>query len=179
MRTTIIILLSLFLSNGIIAQETPKTADKVINEACKQALKEKKNVFIIFHASWCHWCHAMDTTMNDPACKAFFNKNYVIAHLVVLESDRKKDLENPGALALMKKYKGGSGIPFWLIFDGNGKLLADANRPETDSEGKIGDNMGCPTSEKEVGYFINILKKTSSLKNNELSIIAEKFRKLK
>jgi hypothetical protein len=119
----------------------------------------------------------MDTAMNAPACKAYFTKNYVIAHLVVLESANKKNLENPGAMEMMKKYKGGGGIPFWLIFDAKGKLLADANRPATDSEGKIGENMGSPNSEKEVGYFIEILKKTSSLKNHELAIIAERFKK--
>lgn len=177
MKTTIIMLLSLFLCSGMMAQETPKTADQILTDAYKQAGKEKKNVFIIFHASWCKWCHAMDTAMSDPACKALFNKNFVIAHLVVMESANKKNLENPGALEMMKKYKGGSGIPFWLIFDAKGKLLADANRPVTDSEGKIGENMGCPTTEKEVGYFINILKKTSPLKENELAIIAARFKK--
>lgn len=177
MKITLIVLLSLFLSNGMMAQETPQTADQILNTACKQAAKEKKNVFIIFHASWCKWCHAMDSAMNDPACKAFFNNHYVIAHLVVLESANKKNLENPGALEMMKKYKGGGGIPFWLIFDAKGTLLADANRPVTDGEGKIGENIGCPTSEKEVGYFIDILKKTSTLKKGDLAIIAERFKK--
>jgi thioredoxin-related protein len=177
MKTTLIIVLALFLSSGMMAQETPKTADQILSDACKQAAKEKKNVFIIFHASWCKWCHAMDTAMNAPTCKAYFTKNYVIAHLVVLESANKKNLENPGAMAMMKKHKGGGGIPFWLIFDAKGKLLADANRPTTDSEGKIGENMGCPNSEKEVGYFVEILKKTSSLKDHELAIIAERFKK--
>ena len=121
----------------------------------------------------------MDTAMSDPACKALFDKSFVIQHLVVLESAPKKNLETPGGQEMMKKYKGAGGIPFWLIFDKNGNLLADANRPETDSEGKIGENIGCPTTEKEVGYFINILKKTTKLKDSELAIIAERFKKKK
>ena len=55
--------------------------------------------------------------MNDPACKEFFDNNYVIDHLVVKESENNKHLENPGAEDLLKQYKGAnSGIPFWLDF---------------------------------------------------------------
>ena len=61
--------------------------------------------------------------MNDEACKALFEKNYVINHIVVLESKGKENLNNPGSMDMLKQYKGDKGgIPFWLIFDENGKL---------------------------------------------------------
>ncbi len=40
-----------------------------LKESMQQAAAENKNVFIIFHASWCGWCHKMDTSMNDQSVK--------------------------------------------------------------------------------------------------------------
>ena len=41
---------------------------------------------------------------------------------------------------------------------------------------ETGENSGCPASEKEVAYFINVLKETSSLTETELTIIQKRFR---
>src|ERR1043166_7269319 len=117
----------LFLTKASLAQQGIPTASEIMGEAMQTAGSENKNVFIIFHASWCGWCHKMDTAINDKTCKDFFYKNYVIRHLVVDESRDKKNLENPGANDLRSKYHGDNeGIPFWLIFDKDGHLLADS-----------------------------------------------------
>lgn len=109
--------------------------------------------------------------MNNEACKSFFDTNYVIEHLTVKESSNNKHLENPGAEDLLIKYKGGnSGIPFWLIFNSDGELLAD-------SFDEKGQNLGCPSSEEEVAIFIKKLEMTSSLKPDELNIISKIFTK--
>jgi len=174
----LLIVFSIFLSGTVNAQSSPATADVILKEACQVAAKEKKNVFVMFHASWCGWCHKMDTSMNDPACKKLFDDNYVIRHLVVDELKNKKDLENPGANELRKKYFGdGEGIPFWLVFDKEGKLLADSKmRAEGDGPEK-GQNTGCPATEEEVAYFIGMLEKTSRLNAAELAIIKIRFRR--
>jgi thiol-disulfide isomerase/thioredoxin len=171
--------LSLLCSTLIFAQAPPPSADDIVKEACKQATAEKKNVFVIFHASWCGWCRKMDTAMAEPALKAFFTDNYVIRHLVVFESAAKKNLENPGAEDILNKYKAGANpsIPYWLIFDKDGKLLADSKtRPEGGGL-ETGENVGCPASAKEVDHFIEVLKKTSPLKPAQLDLIRERFRK--
>jgi len=157
----------------------PLSADQVLKEAIQQAAKEKKNVIIIFHASWCGWCHKMDSSMNDKTCKNFFDNNYVVRHLVVDESKDKKGLENPGADELRTKYHGeGEGIPFWLILDRDGNLLADSQvRAVGVSLDTKGENVGCPAAEKEVAYFISVLKKTSNLSETEEAAIEKRFRK--
>jgi hypothetical protein len=97
---------------------------------------------------------------------------------VVYESKGKENLENPGALDLLKKYKGDEkGIPYWLIFDKNGKLLADSKLRPDGGGLETGDNTGCPANEKEVAHFVKVLKETSSLKDDELSVIEKRFRK--
>lgn len=132
----------------------------------------------MFHASWCGWCHKMDKSMNDESCKKYFDDNFVIRHLVVNESPDKKELENPGAEALRTRYYGdGQGIPFWLIFDKDATMIADSKMRENGQTPQEGDNSGCPASEKEVNFFISVLKKTTTLTDKELEVIAKRFRK--
>jgi thiol-disulfide isomerase/thioredoxin len=160
------------------AQQKPETASKILTTAYKQTEDGKKNVLVIFHASWCGWCHKMDSSILDKKCKGFFDANYVIVHLTVEESPTKKYLENPGAAELKKKYLGDkAGLPFWIILNNKGSLLADSYlRKKGISNNEAGDNIGCPAAENEVGYFISVLKKTSALSKSELSIIANRFR---
>ena len=177
MKNLLVSFFVLAVGTSVTAQPAPASAADILKEASLQAAKENKNVFVMFHASWCGWCHRMDNSMNDEACKKFFDDSYVIRHLVVDESKDKLHLENPGAKELKVKYHGdGQGIPFWLVFDKDGNLLSDSKmRKEGDGPEK-GDNTGCPANEKEVGFFINVLKETSSLNPEQLEIIRKRFR---
>ena len=170
--------ISMLFSITAKTQPAPLSADEILKEAYQVAAKENKNVFIMFHASWCGWCHKMDKSMNDESCKKFFDDNFVIRHLVVDESDNKKNFENPGAVELRKKYYGdGQGIPFWLVFDKDGKLLADSKMRAEGAGPEAGENVGCPASVNEVEYFISMLKKTTRLNSAQLETISERFRK--
>ena len=179
MKTLFSILLSIVIFGSTLAQSQPEPAEKILKETITQAKKEHKKAFIMFHASWCTWCRKMDKSMNDDACKALFEKNYVINHIVVLESKDKENLNNPGSMDMLKQYKGDKGgIPFWLIFDENGKLITDS---KTRAEGVLlddtGSNMGCPSTDKEIADFMIKLKKTSKLNDAELETIATVFKK--
>ena len=178
MKQILISLSLLFAAVVVKAQEPVQTTKQILNEAYALAAKENKKVFIMFHASWCGWCHKMDKSMNDESCKKVFDDNFVIRHLVVNESPDKKHLENPGAEDLKNLYHGtGQGIPFWLIFDKDGKLLSDSKIRKKGEGPEVGENSGCPASEVEVDFFISVLKKTTSLKKAELEIIEKQFRK--
>ena len=120
----------------------------------------------------------MDSSINDKSCKKFFDDNYVIEHLVVYESKDKKILENPGAIELLTKYHGNDeGIPFWLVFDKDGNLLADSKvRTEGSGSDFRGQNVGCPAAENEVAYFIDVLRKTSHITKEQEAAIQKRFR---
>lgn len=153
----------------VTAQSKVESASSVMNKAYAQAKKENKNVLLMFHASWCGWCHRMDKNMAKEEVKNYFNRSFVITHLTVMENGDKKKLENPGAMEMMKKYKGdNSGIPYWLIFNNKGKLLAD-------SRDEKGQNLGCPATESEVAQFIEKLKKTSKISLEEQTAISKAF----
>jgi thioredoxin-related protein len=152
------------------AQTTP-TADAVLKEAYAKAAGENKKVMVIFRASWCGWCEVMDASLRDPSVNRFFDKNFVITHLTVDESKNKKNLENPGAPELNKKWGGSEqGIPFWVILDKDGSLLANSNDER-------GENVGCPGTGKEVQYFVQVLKKTSPITSQEAAAVVKRFGK--
>jgi thioredoxin-related protein len=172
MKQLLIFLSFLAVCSATGRAQTPPSADQVLQAAYAKAAKEDKKVFLIFHASWCGWCRKMDSSMNDVSCKKFLDDNFVITHLVVMESKGKENLENPGALDLLKKYKADrSGIPFWVVFDAEGNMLADAKMPPQNS------NTGCPAKEEEVEYFIDVLKKVTNPGEAELNAIRTRFRK--
>jgi thiol-disulfide isomerase/thioredoxin len=182
MKTKIMLLAGALMVSGIlVAQTTPEPAAKVMEAAYKQAAKEKKNVMVVFHASWCGWCKKFDASVTDPACKDFFDKSFVIVHLTILENGDMKKLENPGAIDIYNNNGGkGGGIPYFLIYDKTGKLLADSKiRPAGAAPDAKALNMGCPASEEEVAAFVEVLKKTSKITDKEAVAITERFKKNK
>jgi len=174
----VLIGLSLVATKAAAQSASPLSATEVIHAACATAKTAHKKVFLVFHASWCGWCRRLDSLMGSPSCKDLFDRNYVIAHLVILENGSKKSLDNPGAMDLYTKYAGGDnqGIPFFLIIDGDGTVLADSRiKPEGAAPGSSGANTGYPNAKEEVAYFVRILKETSALSSAQLDIISREF----
>ncbi|MFP3832760.1 thioredoxin family protein [Chryseobacterium sp. SIMBA_028] len=162
----IIVVVTLLLFQLGTAQEK---ADVVLNKALTEAKAGKKNVLLMFHASWCKWCKMMEKNMNLPETKPLFDKKFVTAYVDVQERGEKKSLENPGGQELMNKYKGeNAGLPFWLILNPKGEVLADSFNAK-------GENLGSPSTPEEVATFITKLEKTSKLKKEELQIIENVF----
>jgi len=178
MKKTFLFPVLLFMSiTSVFAQKAPASGE-TMKEAFAVAKANNKKVLVMFHASWCGWCHKMDTSLNDPSVKKFFDDNFVIRHLVVFESKGKENLENPGASDMLTKYGGkDQGIPFWLIFDKDENFLADSRMKATINGIEKLQNTGCPASKEEVDYFIEVLKKTTQLKNDQLDKIRTRFRR--
>jgi thioredoxin-related protein len=155
------------IENSLISAYTrvaPPSAAQILTQACKEAASENKAVFVIFHASWCHWCHALDTAMNESACKKIFTDNYIICHLIVKESDEKLLEENYGAEQILIKYQTNcSGIPFSEIFGNDGKPLASY--------------CGFPSPKNVELYkdFESKLKMTSNINDQDLIVIKDAF----
>jgi thiol-disulfide isomerase/thioredoxin len=182
MKSKVLLLLFSLIATGVsLAQETPESSAKILQASLSKAAKEKKNVMVVFHASWCGWCKKFDASVNDPTCKEFFDKSFIITHLTILENGDKKKLENPGALELFENNGGkGGGIPYFLIFDQTGKIVADSRMryAKDGPNGKL-SNMGCPAQDEEVAAFIQTLKKTSKITDKEATAVSERFKKNK
>jgi len=172
-------ILLLVMGPAALAQSTTSlpASESVLTAAYTKAAKEHKNVMLIFHASWCGWCKKMDASLNDPTCKKLIDDNYVIAHLDVSEQPEKVHLENPGSMEVLTKFGGEkSGLPYWLILDTKGNVLANSLMPKDGvTTVTAADNVGCPATEKEVSFFDSILKKTSKLKDEDIKVIHKRF----
>ena len=178
MKNILLIPVLLFTTVISFAQKAPLSSEEIMKEAFTSAKKQNKKVLVMFHASWCGWCHKMDTSLNDVSVKKFFDDNFVIRHLVVFESKGNENLENPGALEMLIKYEAkDQGIPFWLIFDKDEKFLFDSRMPALVNGKEKLQNTGCPASKEEVDYFIEVLKKTTDLKEDQLEKIRTRFRR--
>ncbi|WP_034058942.1 thioredoxin family protein [Lacinutrix jangbogonensis] len=163
-----ILLALIFIASAqfAIAQESTKT---IVERAQITAKKENKNIFIMFHASWCGWCKKMDKNMKLERTLKLFNNNYVIEHITVLESKNNKKLENPNGAEFLKANGGeNQGLPYWIILDADGKQLIN-------SKNNKDQNLGCPATLEEVNDFIGKLKTTSKLNAIELEIIKSEF----
>lgn len=164
----ILLFLGLLLFQLHFAQEK---ADVVLNKALTEAKSKNKNVLLMFHASWCKWCHVMEKNMNLPETKPIFDKKFVTAYIDVQEMGEKKKLENPGGEVLMEKYKGKeAGLPFWLVLNPKGEVLADSFNDKN-------ENLGCPSTAEEVDVFVAKLKKSSKMNDNELQTVKQTFLK--
>ncbi|SEH28947.1 thioredoxin family protein [Chryseobacterium culicis] len=162
----IFVIVTLLLFQLGAAQEK---ADIVLNKALTEAKAGKKNVLLVFHASWCKWCKMMEKNMDLPETKLIFDKRFVTAYIDVQERGDKKSLENPGGQELMNKYKGeNAGLPFWLIVSPKGDVLADSFDAK-------GENLGSPATPEEVTTFIAKLGKASKLTNEEAQTIEKVF----
>jgi thioredoxin-related protein len=173
------VLFFVLMGLGSFAQ-TPDKADDVLKAAYAKAQSGHKNVILMFHASWCGWCKKMTASIEDPACSKFFDDNYIITYLDVMERPGKEALENPGGLDMMKSLKGdpNGGIPYWVVLDANGNALGNSYIPHADgTPGTAKDNVGCPAADNEVAYFIGLLKSTSKLTDEQLAIIKTRFLK--
>lgn len=178
LRFSITLIVAVLFLNITSAQEKVESAKTIMNNAFSKAKVENKNVFVVFSASWCGWCKKMEATMKAPSIERFFNENYVIEKLIVLEKKSKKHLENQGSEEMLNKYGGEKqGIPYYLIFDSDANLLADSKMLKGKEILKNeGTNIGCPGTDYEIDAFLYKLKETSSLTDEELILIAKQFK---
>lgn len=173
-----LVLVVAFCGLGNAQTQSAEGGPLVLGQALHNAAKSNKQVFLMFKASWCGLCKKLQKIMNEPDVKPLFEAHFIIENLVVFESKKNKHLENPGAAEILEGFKGtDSGIPYWVILNTEGKLLAN---PKLNAGKAVligsGANIGCPTSEAEIEGFIYKLQHTTTMRSDELALIASKFR---
>jgi thioredoxin-related protein len=159
-RVTVLFIVLVVLGVGAVQGQTgkPDLAQNILNSSLKKAESSQKNVWLIFHASWCGWCKLLDKMLDDPEIKSVIEKSYIVTHLDIMESQpgKKDSLENPGGIEIVTKLGGEkSGLPYFAFLDAKGKKLADSNvMPKN-------QNIGYPASKEEIAAFESLLKKTA------------------
>ena len=93
MRLLIILILSVFLANGVIAQ------NETVNwysweEAHELSKQSPKKIFVDVYTNWCGWCKRMDaTTFKDNTIVKYLNDNF---YAVKFNAEQKEQIEFNG-----------------------------------------------------------------------------------
>ena len=101
-----------------LRQLYPPNADakKEIAGAVQAAEKEHKRVLLVFGASWCFDCFALDYRFHQSNIQPLVEKNYEIVHVDIGEHDKNLDLA--------KRYDTSvEAVPALAVLDSNGRLL--------------------------------------------------------
>lgn len=101
----------------------------------------------------------MDAFLDQDDVKPVFEKYFVPVKLVVMEHADHKDLENPGADAVLTKLGGPDGIPYFAFLDAQGALIVNSRFPA--ALGGDGGNIGYPGQSPEIGWFVKMMKQAA------------------
>ena len=157
-KTLFLLFLFLLISLSMFGQTTkPDSAQTIIKAAVIKAQSSSKNIFLLFHATWCKWCTRLEAVLEQPEIKKIIDENYILIRLDVSErGDKIQAYENPGGNKILARFGGeNSGLPFIVFLDEKGKVIANSNvMPKK-------ENIGYPGAKEEITAFVKLLKNTA------------------
>lgn len=128
-------------------QAQPRDAADVLKAALSEAAKSDRMVFLHFGAPWCGWCLKLDAWLLRKDVASIFGKDFVD---LKIDNDRMTGA-NEVFVRFNKKSKE-SGIPWFVILDSTGKVLANSDTEK--------GNIGFPYEPNEIEHFVKMLNDT-------------------
>ena len=132
-RRSAVFLLLLAFCGIAMAQQAPATQDRVsaklrelypenadakkeVADALQAAAKDHKRVLLVFGASWCFDCFALDYRFHQPAIQPLVEKNYHVVHIDIGQHDKNLDIAQRYDTPV-------DGIPAVAVLSSSGKLV--------------------------------------------------------
>lgn len=112
-----------------------------------RAKAENKRVFLHIGAPWCGFCHRLEAWMAQPDVAPLLAKDFVD---VKIDQDRMTDGKAVAAAELARAGVSADGIPWFVFYDAEGKLLAHSTGPK--------GNCGFPITPDEIAHFGTMLR---------------------
>jgi hypothetical protein len=168
MKTIGLILRALLLTTFVASAES-RSADEMMTKAEATASIEHKALFVHFDASWCAYCVRLEALLESPNVKPIFQTYFVTVKLVLMENEKNKALENPGAGEWFLRLGGPDALPFHAFTDARGALIVNCMRP---TGGGAGKNIGYPDQPEEVEWFLKMIQKAApKISQSELATL--------
>ena len=115
-------------------------ATTAVVEALEDVKKTGRHVLLNFGAEWCLECRVLDKTFADPTVAAFLEANFVVVKVHVGQMVGRNYAEQN--VELVRKYevfttRENTGIPYIVILDSTGNVLARTGSGEWRSESAV------------------------------------------
>ena len=104
-------------------------------------------MFLHFGAPGCGWCHKLEDWMARPEIAAVLGKDFVD---LKIDNDRMTGAKEIYGAQMQAAGQKEGGIPWFVLLDANGKLLAHSTGPN--------GNTGFPYQPDEIEHFGTMLK---------------------
>jgi thiol-disulfide isomerase/thioredoxin len=124
----------------------PWDAEQVFREGMAQAKQSGKLVLVYFGAPWCDWCTCFDQFLYRQEVASILAQDYFNLKIDI------ERMTNGQAVDTRLRAKGGTGLPWIAILDGEGNKLVTSDSPE--------GNIGFPVELESVEYLITMFQKT-------------------
>jgi thioredoxin 1 len=92
-------------------------AQQEIAQAISEAGKEGKRIILVFGASWCGDCYALDYGFHQPRIEPLLNANFKVVHVDVGRFDKNLDMVKKYHVNLEK------GIPSLAVLTPQGRVI--------------------------------------------------------
>jgi thiol-disulfide isomerase/thioredoxin len=135
-----------------------REAEEIFEDALTAAKRSERRLFLTFGAPWCGWCHRLEDWTLLPDVALLLAKDFVISEV---------DIERTiGGEEMLLEYRGTEtgGIPWFVILDAEGEVLATSDGPD--------GNIGCPWTDEEKAVFEGILRDvTTRMSDEDLEVV--------
>lgn len=139
-------------------------AAKVRDAAFARAKAENKRVFLHFGAPWCGWCHKLEGWMERPEVAPLLAKQFVDLKIDTDRMTGGAEMLKAARKAAGLKEEGG--IPWFVLYDADGKPLANSEGPK--------GNVGYPYQDDEIEFFVTMLEAArTNLADADIAVLRE------
>ena len=170
MRKSYTLLVFIFVLHFLNAQQFSDKEYDLVQNALDKAKVEQKKVFVNYYSTSCEYSNEMKKQMKDDTLKSLFETDYVVVDIEVPEELTAEYVNCNNLVKSFGEEKcNPRKFPFWYILDENGDLM------ETSFKNSSHNKTGYPSTKKDVFEFVDVIRNTSKLTEDELSVIVASF----